>query len=89
MDSNLCNQYLIGVIRDFWTFSEISQRNDALNYVEFRAAMQLMGFMASLALPNCLIVTGITFNTNILHFTTRLSNPNPDIEKIDITNLED
>jgi hypothetical protein len=38
------------------------------------AAMHLMGFMASLALPNCLIVTGITFNTNILHFTTRLSN---------------
>jgi hypothetical protein len=37
MDSNLCNQYLIGVIRDFWTFSEISQRNGALNYVEFRA----------------------------------------------------
>jgi hypothetical protein len=65
MNSNLCNQYLIGVIRDFWTFSEISQKNGALNYVEFRAC---------LALPNCLIVTEIIFNTSIILFTTRLSN---------------
>ena len=24
MHSNLCNRFIIGVIRDFWTFSEIS-----------------------------------------------------------------